>query len=58
MKKRMEAAAKLMNKLGKLPKERLCLQDVGLSDTQLVTLLQLCVMFLDIFLDVSSTWII
>lgn len=51
IKKRMEAAAKLMNKLGKLPKERLCLQDVGLSDTQLVTFLQLCVTFLDIFLD-------
>ncbi|XP_046609657.1 rab3 GTPase-activating protein non-catalytic subunit [Neodiprion virginianus] len=51
MKKRMEAAAKLMNKSGKLPKERYCLQDVGVSDMQLITLLQLCVMFLDIFLD-------
>lgn len=58
MKKRMEAAAKLMNKLGKLPKERLCLQDVGLSDIQLTTLLQLCVVFLDIFLDVSIPFIL
>ncbi|XP_012253512.2 rab3 GTPase-activating protein non-catalytic subunit isoform X2 [Athalia rosae] len=53
LKKRMEAAAKLMNKLGKLPKERLCVQDVGLSDIQLTTFLQHCVTFLDIFLDVE-----
>ncbi|XP_015586731.1 rab3 GTPase-activating protein non-catalytic subunit isoform X2 [Cephus cinctus] len=51
MKKRMEAAAKLMNKLGKLPKERLCMQDIGLSDIQLTILLQHCGTFLDIFLD-------
>nr|XP_012216087.1 PREDICTED: rab3 GTPase-activating protein non-catalytic subunit isoform X1 [Linepithema humile] len=51
IKKRMEAAAKLMNKLGKLPKERLCMQDIGLSDIQLTTFLQHCVTFLDIFID-------
>ncbi|XP_072760669.1 rab3 GTPase-activating protein non-catalytic subunit isoform X2 [Anoplolepis gracilipes] len=51
IKKRMEAAAKLMNKLGKLPKERLCMQDIGLSDIQLTTFLQHCVTFLDIFVD-------
>lgn len=54
IKKRLEAAAKLMNKLGKLPKERLCVQDTGLSDVQLTTFLQHCVTFLDIFLDVST----
>lgn len=48
----MESAAKLINKSGKLPKERLCLQDIGLTDTQLTTFLQHCVTFLDIFLDV------
>lgn len=53
IKRRIEAAAKLMNKLGKLPKERLCMQDIGLSDIQLTTFLQHCVTFLDIFLDVS-----
>ncbi|KAL0113487.1 hypothetical protein PUN28_012561 [Cardiocondyla obscurior] len=53
IKKRMEATAKLMNKLGKLPKERLCMQDVGLSDIQLTTFLQHCVTFLDIFIDVE-----
>ncbi|XP_014472926.1 PREDICTED: rab3 GTPase-activating protein non-catalytic subunit isoform X1 [Dinoponera quadriceps] len=51
IKKRMEAAAKLMNKLGKLPKERLCMQDIGLSDIQMTTFLQHCITFLDIFLD-------
>ncbi|KYN19865.1 Rab3 GTPase-activating protein non-catalytic subunit [Trachymyrmex cornetzi] len=51
IKKRMEMAAKLMNKLGKLPKERLCMQDIGLSDVQVTTFLQHCVTFLDIFID-------
>ncbi|KAK0157715.1 hypothetical protein PV328_011418 [Microctonus aethiopoides] len=51
IKKRMEAAAKLINKLGKLPKERLCIQDIGLSDVQSVIFLKHCVEFLDIFLD-------
>ncbi|XP_015117604.1 rab3 GTPase-activating protein non-catalytic subunit [Diachasma alloeum] len=51
IKKRMETASKLMNKLGKLPKERLCMQEIGLSDTELGLLLQHCVTFLDIFLD-------
>ncbi|KAL6256765.1 hypothetical protein P5V15_011702 [Pogonomyrmex californicus] len=51
IKKRIEAVAKLMNKLGKLPKERLCMQEVGLSDIQVTTFLQHCVSFLDIFID-------
>ncbi|EGI58384.1 Rab3 GTPase-activating protein non-catalytic subunit [Acromyrmex echinatior] len=51
IKKRMEMTAKLMNKLGKLPKERLCMQDIGLSDVQVTTFLQHCVTFLDIFID-------
>lgn len=42
-----------MNKLGKLPKERLCMQDTGLSDIQLTEMLRHCVTFLDMFLDVS-----
>lgn len=52
LKKKMENAAKLINKSGKLPKERLCLQDIGLTDIQLTTFLQHCVTFLEIFLDV------
>ncbi|XP_011310795.1 rab3 GTPase-activating protein non-catalytic subunit [Fopius arisanus] len=51
VKKRMETVAKLMNKLGKLPKERLCVQEIGLSDCQLTVFLQHCVSLLDIFLD-------
>ncbi|CAL7946204.1 unnamed protein product [Xylocopa violacea] len=51
IKKRMEAVAKLINKLGKLPKERLCIQEIGLSDVQTVTFLQNCVAFLEIFID-------
>ncbi|EZA61233.1 Rab3 GTPase-activating protein non-catalytic subunit [Ooceraea biroi] len=54
IKKRMETAAKLMNKLGKLPKERLCMQNIGLSDIQLTTFLQHCVTFLDIFIDAET----
>lgn len=51
IKKRLESTAKLMNKTGKLPKERLCMQDVGLTDVQLINFLQCCVGFLDIFID-------
>ncbi|XP_071862105.1 rab3 GTPase activating protein isoform X1 [Bombus fervidus] len=51
IKKRMEAVAKLINKLGKLPKERLCMQEIGLSDAQAVIFLQDCVTFLEIFID-------
>ncbi|CAK9800120.1 Rab3 GTPase-activating protein non-catalytic subunit [Anthophora plagiata] len=51
IKKRMEAVAKLINKLGKLPKERLCMQEVGLSDVQTIAFLQSCVIFLEIFVD-------
>lgn len=53
IKKRMEAVAKLINKLGKLPKERLCMQEIGLSDAQAVIFLQDCVTFLEVFIDVS-----
>ncbi|XP_043526557.1 rab3 GTPase-activating protein non-catalytic subunit isoform X1 [Frieseomelitta varia] len=51
IKKRMEAIAKLINKLGKLPKERLCTQEIGLSDIQAVVFLQNSVTFLEIFID-------
>ncbi|XP_076280641.1 rab3 GTPase activating protein [Lasioglossum baleicum] len=51
IKKRMESVAKLMNKLGKLPKETLCVQEVGLNDSQTVVFLENCVTFLEIFID-------
>ncbi|XP_023289091.1 rab3 GTPase-activating protein non-catalytic subunit isoform X2 [Orussus abietinus] len=53
LKKMIKAASKLMNKLGKLPNERLCMQTIGLSDMQLTMFLQHCVTFLDIFLDAT-----
>lgn len=49
----MEAVAKLINEFGRLPKENMCVQEVGLSDAQSVTFLQNCVMFFEIFIDVS-----
>ena len=52
IKERMGSAAKLMNILGKLPKERLCVQDVGLSDLQLTKFLGYCATFFEIFLEV------
>ncbi|XP_014218423.1 rab3 GTPase-activating protein regulatory subunit isoform X2 [Copidosoma floridanum] len=54
LKKRMESAGKLINKSGKLPKERLCMQDVGLSDVQLTSFLKHCVTFLDFFLEAEA----
>lgn len=51
IKKRMEAAGKIINKLGKLPKERLCIQETGLTDKQLITFLQHCTTFFDIFAE-------
>ncbi|XP_078049758.1 rab3 GTPase activating protein isoform X1 [Augochlora pura] len=51
IKKRMESVTKLMNKLGRLPKERLCIQEVGLNDSQIVTFLKHSLMFLEIFID-------
>ena len=51
----MEAVAKLINEFGRLPKENMCVQEVGLSDAQSVTFLQNCVMFFEIFIDVSNS---
>ncbi|XP_031839232.1 rab3 GTPase activating protein isoform X2 [Nomia melanderi] len=51
IKKRMEFVAKLMNKLGKLPKDRLYVLEVSLTDSQIVTFLQNCVTFFEIFID-------
>ncbi|XP_066592229.1 rab3 GTPase-activating protein non-catalytic subunit [Prorops nasuta] len=51
IKKRLESAAKLINKSGKLPKERLCTQEIGLTDTELTKFLEHCVSFLNVFLD-------
>ena len=46
-----ESASKLINKVGKLPKERLCKQDTGLSDYQVAIFLGITTNFLDTYMD-------
>lgn len=50
----IESTSKLINKVGKLPKERLCKQDTGLSDDQITLFLTICSDFLDKFIDVTQ----
>lgn len=50
---RFESAARLFQKVGKIPKERLCKQDVGISDLEMLSFLETCVEFLDLFVEVS-----
>ncbi|EFA10326.1 rab3 GTPase-activating protein non-catalytic subunit [Tribolium castaneum] len=45
-----ESASKLINKVGKLPKERLCKQDTGLSDYQVAIFLGITTNFLDSYM--------
>jgi hypothetical protein len=50
---RFESAARLFQKMGRIPKERLCKQDIGISDLEMLSFLEICVDFLDIFVEVS-----
>lgn len=50
----IESTCKLINKVGKLPKERLCKQDTGLSDVQISLFLSISSDFLDKFIDVTQ----
>lgn len=45
----LEATRKLVNKTGRLPKEKLCLQDIGISDSLVPEMLEHCTNFLDHF---------
>ncbi|XP_035897656.1 rab3 GTPase-activating protein regulatory subunit [Anopheles stephensi] len=45
----LEATKKLVNKVGRLPKEKLCLQDIGISDALVPQLLECCLEFFDQF---------
>ncbi|KAK5645471.1 hypothetical protein RI129_006771 [Pyrocoelia pectoralis] len=47
-----ESTCKLINKVGKLPKEKLCKQDTGLNDFQINLFINICTHFLDNFLEV------
>lgn len=46
-----ESCCKLIRKVGKLPKERLCKQDTGLTDFQMVSFISICTEFLNDFMD-------
>ncbi|XP_050071788.1 rab3 GTPase-activating protein regulatory subunit [Anopheles maculipalpis] len=45
----LEATKKLVNKVGRLPKEKLCLQDIGVSDALVPQFLECCLEFFDQF---------
>ncbi|XP_055540151.1 rab3 GTPase-activating protein non-catalytic subunit isoform X2 [Wyeomyia smithii] len=45
----LEATKKLVNKVGRLPKEKLCLQDIGISDALVPQFLESCLRFFDHF---------
>ncbi|XP_053690684.1 rab3 GTPase-activating protein non-catalytic subunit isoform X2 [Sabethes cyaneus] len=45
----LEATKKLVNKVGRLPKEKLCLQDIGISDALVPQFLESCLKFFDHF---------
>jgi hypothetical protein len=49
---RFESAARLFQKVGKIPKERLCKQEVGISDLKMHLFLEICMSFLDIVMEV------
>ncbi|XP_022917832.2 rab3 GTPase-activating protein non-catalytic subunit [Onthophagus taurus] len=50
LKQLFEIVCKLINKVGKLPKERLCRQDTALSDTQITQLTKIGTEFFDGFI--------
>ncbi|XP_067844977.1 rab3 GTPase-activating protein non-catalytic subunit isoform X2 [Heptranchias perlo] len=68
--KRLSAAAYLMDKVGKAPKDRLCRRDVGMSDTAMTSFLGSCSLLIQTlmeaevssdemkepFLDIEDTW--
>ncbi|XP_078796486.1 rab3 GTPase-activating protein non-catalytic subunit isoform X2 [Oryzias latipes] len=52
--KRFSAAAYLMEKVGKAPKDRLCRRDVGMGDKALTAFLSCCVQLLQILMEADS----
>jgi hypothetical protein len=50
---KFESAARLFQKVGKIPKERLCKQEVGISDLKMHFFLEICMDLLDTFVEVS-----
>ncbi|MEQ2273384.1 hypothetical protein XENORESO_003328 [Xenotaenia resolanae] len=52
--KRFSAAAFLMEKVGKSPKDRLCRRDVGIGDKAMTSFLGCCVQLLQILIEVTG----
>nr|XP_046268193.1 rab3 GTPase-activating protein non-catalytic subunit isoform X2 [Scatophagus argus] len=52
--KRLSAAAFLMEKVGKAPKDRLCRRDVGMGDKAVTTFLACCVQLLQILMEADA----
>ncbi|XP_057715816.1 rab3 GTPase-activating protein non-catalytic subunit isoform X3 [Corythoichthys intestinalis] len=52
--KRFSAAAFLIEKVGKAPKDRLCRRDVGMGDKALTSFLGCCVQLLQILMEVTG----
>ncbi|XP_066527390.1 rab3 GTPase-activating protein non-catalytic subunit isoform X2 [Hoplias malabaricus] len=52
--KRFSAAAFLMEKVGKAPKDRLCRRDVGMGDTAMTSFLGSCVQLLQTLMEADS----
>ncbi|XP_069017004.1 rab3 GTPase-activating protein non-catalytic subunit isoform X2 [Embiotoca jacksoni] len=52
--KRFSAAAFLMEKVGKAPKDRLCRRDVGMGDKAMTSFLSGCVQLLQILMEVTG----
>ncbi|XP_063039869.1 rab3 GTPase-activating protein non-catalytic subunit [Engraulis encrasicolus] len=52
--KRFSAAAFLMEKVGKAPKDRLCRRDVGMGDSALTSFLGSCVQLLQILMEADA----
>ncbi|XP_067335261.1 rab3 GTPase-activating protein non-catalytic subunit-like isoform X2 [Channa argus] len=55
--KRFSAAAFLMEKVGKAPKDRLCRRDVGMGDKAMTSFLGCCVRLLQILMEVTEVLI-
>lgn len=52
------SAIRLIDRVGKVPKEKLCIQDVGMPDQHIVKLFDLCEQFFEIIIKVVLHFII